>query len=72
VYARFKDGQFGNPRGRRQKNLPALLIEALNDPVTATIDGERREITKREAVLTQLVNKSATADLRRPRCWSTC
>jgi hypothetical protein len=30
----------------------------------ATIDGEQREITKREAVVTQLVNKSAAADLR--------
>jgi Family of unknown function (DUF5681) len=40
-----------------------LLIEALDEPVTATIDGERREITKREAVVTQLVNKSAAADL---------
>ena len=29
-----------------------------------TIDGERREITKREAVAKQLVNKSTGADLR--------
>jgi hypothetical protein len=64
VHTRFKKGQSGNPRGPRPKNLPALLIEALNEPVTATIDGERREITKREAVVTQLVNKSAAADLR--------
>jgi hypothetical protein len=61
---RFKKGQSGNPRGPRPKNLPALLIEALNEPVMATIDGEQREITKREAVVTQLVNKSAAADLR--------
>ena len=64
VHTRFKKGQSGNPRGPRPKNLPALLIEALNEPVTATIDGERREITKREAVVTQLVNKSAAADQR--------
>ena len=32
--------------------------------MVATIDGERREITKREAVVTQLVNKSASAELR--------
>jgi Family of unknown function (DUF5681) len=43
---------------------PALLIEALDEPVTATIHGERREITKREAVVTQLVYKSTAADLR--------
>jgi hypothetical protein len=41
-----------------------LLVEALNDKVVVTIDGERREITKREAVATQLVNKSTGADLR--------
>jgi hypothetical protein len=62
-HTRFKKGQSGNPRGPRPKNLPALLIEALNEPVMATIDGEQREITKREAVVTQLVNKSAAADL---------
>jgi len=64
VHSRFKKGQFGNPRGPRPKNLPALLVEALNKPVTVTIDGERREITKREAVVTQLVNESAGANLR--------
>jgi hypothetical protein len=43
--------------------LPALLVEALDEPVVVTIDGERREITKREAVVTQLVNKSTGAEL---------
>ena len=64
VHTRFKKGQSGNPRGPRPKNLPALLVEALNEKVTVTIDGERREITKHEAVATQLVNKSTGADLR--------
>ena len=64
VHTRFKKGQSGNPRGPRPKNLPALLMEALNEKVTVTIDGERREITKREAVAKQLVNKSTGADLR--------
>ena len=64
VHSRFKKGQSGNPRGPRPKNLPALLVEALNEKVVVTIDGERREITKREAVATQLVNKSTGADLR--------
>jgi hypothetical protein len=56
VHTRFKKGQSGKPHGPHPKNL-------LDEPVTATIDGERREITKREAVGTQLVNKSAAADL---------
>ena len=60
VHSRFKRGQSGNPRGPRPKNLPALLVDALNEKVVVTIDGERREITKREAVVTQMVNHAAT------------
>ncbi|MBV8120369.1 MAG: hypothetical protein JO081_10600 [Alphaproteobacteria bacterium] len=61
---RFQKGQSGNPRGPRGKNLSALVIAALNEPVYATIDGKRRKITKKEAIVTQMVNKSADADLR--------
>jgi hypothetical protein len=64
VHTRFKKGRSGNPRGPRPKNLAALLVEALNEKVVVTIDGEPREITKREAVAKQLVNKSTDADLR--------
>jgi len=61
---RFRKGQSGNPGGRSKKNLPALLADALNEPVFVTIDGERCKITKREAIAHQLVNKSTSADLR--------
>jgi hypothetical protein len=61
---RFKKGQSGNPGGCSKKMLNALLADALNEPAFVTIDGERRKITKREAVVHKLVNKSATADLR--------
>jgi len=61
---RFRKGQSGNPGGRRKKNMPALLADALNETISVTIDGEQRQITKREAVVHQLVNKSTTADLR--------
>ena len=54
VHGRFKMGQSGNRRGPRPKSRPALLVDALNKKVVATIDGERREITKRKAVGTQL------------------
>jgi hypothetical protein len=64
VHARFKKGQSGNPRGRPAKNLPALLAAALNEKVTVTENGKRRQVTKREAVIAQLVNKSASAELR--------
>ncbi len=64
LHTRFKKGQSGNPRGRPAKNLPALVVAALNEPVYVTANGRRRRITKREAVIAQLVNKSASADLR--------
>ena len=64
--AGFKKGQSGNPRGRPpgSKNLTTLLIDALNETVTITENGRRHKITKREAVIKQLVNKSASADPR--------
>ena len=64
LHSRFKTGQSGNPRGPRAKNLPALLVDALNEPVVMTTNGRRRRMTKREAVIAQLVDKSAGADLR--------
>src|SRR6267143_2055177 len=64
VHTRFKKGQSGNPGGRSTKSLPALLAAALNETVVVTIDGRRRTITKREAIVTQMVDKSASADLR--------
>jgi len=64
---RFQKGQSGNPRGgrgpRSRNNLSALLVAALDEPVTVTINGRRRN-TKREAIVTQMVDKSASADLR--------
>ena len=64
LQTRFKKGQSGNPGGRRKKQLPALLADALDEPVFVTIDGERRQITKRQAIITQMVNESASVNLR--------
>jgi Family of unknown function (DUF5681) len=63
---RFPKGQSGNPRGRPPgaKNLKTLLSEALNEPVIVTENGGRRKVTKRQAIVAQLVNRSATADFR--------
>ena len=64
--AGFKKGQSANLRGRppNSKNLTTLLNDTLNEPLTITEDGRRRKITKREALIKQLVNKSASADPR--------
>jgi len=65
VSGKGQSGNPGGPRGRPGKNnLSALLLAALDEPVTLTIDGHRRKITKREAIVTQMVDKSASADLR--------
>ena len=65
-HTRFKRGQSGNPRGRSPgaKDLKTLLSEALNEFVIVSENGGRRKITKREAIVTQLVNRSASADFR--------
>ena len=65
-HTRFKKGQSGNPRGRPSgsKNLSTLVIEALNQLVVVAENGGRRKITKRQAIITQLVNQSAKADWR--------
>jgi hypothetical protein len=67
--SRFKKGQSGNPRSRPcgAKNLKTLLSEALNEPVIITENGRRRKITKREAIVRQVVDCSATPDLRAVR-----
>ena len=65
-HAGFQKGRSGNPKGRPKgsKNLATLLNQALDEKVYVTEDGVRRRVTKRELVIKQLVNKSATADLR--------
>jgi hypothetical protein len=63
---RFQPGQSGNPRGRPRgsQNLSTLLSQALEEPVIVVEHGRRRRITKRRAIVTQLVNRSAKADLK--------
>jgi hypothetical protein len=65
-HTQFKPGCSGNPRGRPKdsKNLSTLLHEALNEPVVVTENGRRRKVSKRQAVIKQLVNRSAQGDLK--------
>ncbi len=65
-HSRFKKGRSGNPRGRPKgsKNLATLLDQALDEPVLVNEHGQRRQISKREAVLKQLVNKAASGDAK--------
>jgi hypothetical protein len=63
---RFKKGNNANPRGRPRgsKNLATLLDQALDTPVEIVEDGTRRRRIKRDVVIAQLVDRSASADLR--------
>ena len=50
--------------GRPAPHLKTLLNKALNELVIVTDNGGQRKISKREAIVTQLVNRSAQADLK--------
>jgi hypothetical protein len=64
--SRFKKGRSGNPAGRVKgsKNVSKLLLQALGEPVVVNENGERKRITKGEAIIKQLVNKGASGDAR--------
>ena len=47
-----------------RKTCRRLLRDALNEPIMVTENGGRHKITKREAIIKQLVNQSAIADWR--------
>jgi hypothetical protein len=65
-HTQFRKGTSGNPKGRPKasRNRASLLEDVLLEKVTINENGARRQITKGEAVLKQLVNKAATGDSR--------
>jgi hypothetical protein len=63
LHSRFEKGRSGNPAGPRRKDLPALLLAALDEKMAVTTDGRRRLVSKREAIVAGLVDRSADADL---------
>ncbi len=70
LHSRFQKGRSGNPEGGRRhrrdgaKRLPALLEEVLDRRPASARGRVRRPATRREAILTALVDKSIAGDLR--------
>ena len=57
------DDPWSRPPGA--KNMKTLVTKALNELVVVTENGGgRRKVSKREAIITQLVNRSAKADFK--------
>lgn len=61
-----KGGPSPNPNGRTKgsKNQKTLYKEAFGTKVTATIDGKKKTMTKRELGYHQLAQKAASGDLK--------
>ena len=69
VSTRFKPGQSGNPHGRPRGtlNVATVLANELRQRVVINENGQRTTVTKLEAALKQIANKSAAGDLTAAR-----
>jgi hypothetical protein len=65
-HSRFKAGESGNPNGRPSgtPNFATVLLRTLRERVVINENGKRNVVTKLEAAVKQLVNKSASGDMR--------
>ncbi len=65
-HSRFQKGRSGNPKGRPKKSrgFRAIVHQHLEAPVEVRINGRVTSISKREAIIAQLVNKAATGASR--------
>ena len=62
----FKPGQSGNRKGRPKgaRNFSTVIEKELNSRVAVTENGRRKQVTKREIIGKQMINKAAAGDLK--------
>ena len=65
-HTKFKPGQSGNARGRQRKSkeLNKLIQAELDKTIAVQEAGRERRITKREAIVTQLINRAIKGDAK--------
>lgn len=65
-HSQFKPGTSGNKKGRPKgsKNTYTLLNEILNQKINIKENGREMKISKRTAMLTQLINKGVKDDTK--------
>lgn len=66
VHTQFGKGNPGNPKGRPPgaRNADTIIKSALATKINVKENGRDRRISKLDAVVTQLVNKAASGDLK--------
>ena len=65
-HSQFQPGKSGNPNGRpkKSKELNTLIRNELDKTIVVMEDGREKRITKREALVTQLVNRAIKGDAK--------
>ncbi len=65
----FVKGQSGNPKGRPKgsQNVSTIVLKAGRERVRVTSNGRTKTITKKEALIKQVVNKALSGEARATR-----